>query len=221
MERISGPRTGSTFGKTPQAESSGTACRPIAEARKFLQLVEGEHSFLGAVVVELLVLELEVFELGTEHQTGREAGTYRPFRLRSTLVFDDSLRRVAYGSQACYKPWRPEAPCGEILLWAFPHIHVRSGYILGKTTFASLVTRLLKRSLALKNFGQKQPASLRPKGSLSLTQSSDEIFPHNIGHIFRYYFNPKIISLRHFFLIFVMICFSMVFQFRPCCVGCF
>ena len=62
------------FGKTPQAESSGTACRPIAEARKFLQLVEGEHGFLGAVVVELLVLELEVFELGTEHEAGSEAG---------------------------------------------------------------------------------------------------------------------------------------------------
>ena len=84
------------FGKTPQAESSDRACTGIAEARKFLQLVEGEHSFLGAVVVEnpkaecrgqaclhmteahgflqLLVLELEVFELGTEHQAGREAG---------------------------------------------------------------------------------------------------------------------------------------------------
>ena len=62
------------FGKTPQAESSDRACTGIAEARKFLQLVEGEHSFLGAVVVELLVLELQVFELGTEHQAGREAG---------------------------------------------------------------------------------------------------------------------------------------------------
>jgi len=46
-----------------------------AENRVHLrELVEREHSFLGAVVVELLVLELEVFELGTEHQTGREAG---------------------------------------------------------------------------------------------------------------------------------------------------
>ena len=108
------------FGKTPQAESSGTACRPIAEARKFLQLVEREHGFLGTVVIELLVLELQVFELGTEHEAGSEAGPWRPFgsfanmnlRYRLTLAFDDSLRRVASGSQACYKPWRPEAPYG-------------------------------------------------------------------------------------------------------------
>jgi len=58
---------------------------------------------------------------------------------------------------------------GEII-WAFPHIHVRSGYILGATTFASLVTRLLKRSLDPENIKTKLPASLRPKGSLSLTQ---------------------------------------------------
>ena len=45
-----------------------------AEHRVHLrELVEGEHGFLGAVVVELLVLELEVFELGTEHQTGGKA----------------------------------------------------------------------------------------------------------------------------------------------------
>ena len=91
------------FGKTPQAESSGTACRPIAEARMFLQLVEREHSFLGTVVVEnpkaerrgqaclhmteahgflqLLVLQLQVFELRAEHQAGSEAGLWRPFGL--------------------------------------------------------------------------------------------------------------------------------------------
>ena len=73
----------------------------MTEARKFLQLVEGEHGFLGAVVVEnpkaerrgqaclhmteahgflqLLVLEFEVFELGTEHQAGGETGPWRPF----------------------------------------------------------------------------------------------------------------------------------------------
>ena len=49
-----------------------------AENRVHLrELVEGEHGFLSAVVVELLVLELEVFELGTEHQAGREAGHLR------------------------------------------------------------------------------------------------------------------------------------------------
>ena len=46
-----------------------------AENRVHLrELVEGEHGFLGTVVVELLVLELQIFEFGTEHQTGREAG---------------------------------------------------------------------------------------------------------------------------------------------------
>ena len=46
-----------------------------AEHRVHLrELVEGEHGFLGTMVVELLVLELQVFELGTEHQAGREAG---------------------------------------------------------------------------------------------------------------------------------------------------
>ena len=92
-----------------------------AEHRVHLrELVEGEHGFLGAVVVELLVLELQVFELFAEHKAGCEAGPWRPFgsfanmnlRYRLTLAFDDSLRRVAYGSRACYKPWRPAAPCG-------------------------------------------------------------------------------------------------------------
>ena len=46
-----------------------------AEHRVHLrELVEGEHGFLGTVVVELLVLELEVFELRAEHQAGCEAG---------------------------------------------------------------------------------------------------------------------------------------------------
>ena len=49
-----------------------------AENRVHLrELVEGEHGFLGAVVVELLVLELEVFELGTEHEARGEAGHLR------------------------------------------------------------------------------------------------------------------------------------------------
>ena len=46
------------------------------------ELVEGEHSFLSAVVVELLVLELQVRELGTEHKAGSEAGLWRPFGLQ-------------------------------------------------------------------------------------------------------------------------------------------
>ena len=46
-----------------------------AEHRVHLrELVEGEHGFLGAVVVELLVLELQVFELRAEHKAGSEAG---------------------------------------------------------------------------------------------------------------------------------------------------
>ncbi len=56
-----------------------------------------------------------------------------------------------------------------------------SGYILGVATFATLVTNLLKRSLASMNFKKEQPASLRPKVSLSLTRklfycSSSKIF---------------------------------------------
>ena len=120
---------------------------------------EGTGGFLALVVSEGVVVgEAEDFDYDD-----RSAYSL-------TLAFDDSLRRVAYGSQECYKPWRPEAPCGKILLWAFPHIYVRSGYILGATTFASLVTRLLKRSLAPENIKKELPASLRPKESLSLTQ---------------------------------------------------
>ena len=52
--------------------------------------------------LQLLVLELQVFELFAEHEARSEAGTYRPFRLRSTLASDDSLRRVAYGSQGAH-----------------------------------------------------------------------------------------------------------------------
>ena len=49
-----------------------------AENRVHLrELVEGEHSFFGTVVVELLILELEVFELGTEHQACCETGHLR------------------------------------------------------------------------------------------------------------------------------------------------
>ena len=49
-----------------------------AENRVHLrELVEREHSFLGAVVVELLVLELEVFQLFAEHQARCEAGHLR------------------------------------------------------------------------------------------------------------------------------------------------
>ena len=97
-----------------------------AENRVHLrELVEGEHGFLGAVVVELLVLELQVRELFAEHEAGREAGPWRPFgsfanmnlRYRLTLAFDDSLRRVASGSQACCKPWRPAAPCERHVGW--------------------------------------------------------------------------------------------------------
>ena len=54
-----------------------------AENRVHLrELVEGEHSFLGAVVVELLVLELQVFELFAEHEARCEAGLWRPFGLQ-------------------------------------------------------------------------------------------------------------------------------------------
>ena len=64
-----------------------------AENRVHLrELVEGEHGFLGAVVVELLVLELQVFELGTEHQARGEAG-----HLRVTNLGDQRHRATCAG----------------------------------------------------------------------------------------------------------------------------
>ena len=58
-----------------EAEHFASGAHFGAENRVHLrELVEREHGFLGTVVVELLVLELQVFELGTEHQAGREAG---------------------------------------------------------------------------------------------------------------------------------------------------
>ena len=72
-----------SFWKTSQAESRSRAYTDIAKARKFLQLVEREYSFLGTVVIELLVLEHQVFELSTEHQAGCGAGIWRPFGLQA------------------------------------------------------------------------------------------------------------------------------------------
>ena len=61
-----------------EAEHFASGAHFGAENRVHLrELVEGEHGFLGAVVVELLVLELEVFELGTEHEAGGEASHLR------------------------------------------------------------------------------------------------------------------------------------------------
>ena len=61
-----------------EAEHFASGAHFGAENRVHLrELVEGEHSFLGTVVVELLVLELEVFELFAEHQAGGEAGHLR------------------------------------------------------------------------------------------------------------------------------------------------
>ena len=148
MERISGPSTGSTFGNL----SNGNTASLAPWWLNFLSLSFKSSSFAPSI----------------RRVARRAHGDRSAYSL--TLASDDSLRRVAYGSRACYKPWRPEAPCGKILLWAFPHIYVRSGYILGAITFASLVTRLLKRSLAPENIKTKLSASLRPKGSLSLTQ---------------------------------------------------
>ena len=63
---------GEVFGEAEHF-TGGTHFR--AENRVNLgELVKREHSFLGAVVVELLVLELQVFELGAEHEAGGEAG---------------------------------------------------------------------------------------------------------------------------------------------------
>ena len=57
----------------------------------------------------------------------------------------------------------------DYLLWAFPTLSCGSGYILWFVRFVPLPPKLIKRSLAPKKCWSKQPASLRPKGSLSLT----------------------------------------------------
>ena len=72
-------------------------------------------------------------------------------------------------------------PCGKsgahsLIIWAFPHIYVRSGYILWVARFTPFPPNLIKRSLAPENIKKELPTSLRPKGSLSLTQRH----PHRI-----------------------------------------
>ena len=66
-----------------EAEDFTSGAHFWAENRVHLrELVDREHCFLGAVVLELLVLELEVIELRAEHQAGCEAGLRRPFGLQ-------------------------------------------------------------------------------------------------------------------------------------------
>ena len=146
MERISGPRTGSTFGN----------------------LSKGNTASLAPWWLNFLSLSFKSSSLAPSMRrvARRACGDRSAYSL--TLASDDSLRRVAYGSRACYKPWRPEAPCGKILLWAFPTMWV--GLYFRGDHLRSLVTRLLKRSLAPENIKTKLSASLCPKGSLSLTQ---------------------------------------------------
>ena len=82
-----------------------------AENRVHLrELVEREHGFLGTVVVELLVLELEVFELGTEHQAGCEAG-----HLRVTNLGDQRHRagHSSFGRSRTYM-------CGRAIFYELP-----------------------------------------------------------------------------------------------------
>ena len=63
---------GEVFGEAEHF-TGGTHFR--AENRVNLgELVKGEHSFLGAVVLELLVLQLQIFQLFTHHEAGSKAG---------------------------------------------------------------------------------------------------------------------------------------------------
>ena len=67
--------------------------------------------------------------------------------------------------------------------WAFPTLPCGSGYIARRPgrTFGTPAP-LLQRSLAPKNRRSKLPASLRPKGSLSLTLRGPPAPPRNTGH---------------------------------------
>ena len=80
---------------------------------------------------------------------------------------------------------------GEII-WAFPHIYVRSGYILWVARFAAFPPNLIKRSLAPENIRTKPPASLRPKGSLSLTRKISR-FNHSNSQVSSYIHFPNLI----------------------------
>ena len=159
MERISGPRTGSTFGNL----SNGNTASLAPWWLNFLSLSLRSSSFAPSM----------------RRVARRACGDRSAYSL--TLASDDSLRRVAYGSRACYKPWRPEAPCGKILLRAFPHIHVRSGYILWVARFTLFPPNLIKRSLAPKNLKKELHTSLRPKGSPSLTRMQKGINHQMLG----------------------------------------
>jgi hypothetical protein len=122
------------------------------------------HGFL-----QLLVLELEVFELGTEHQAGSEASLWRPFGLQP----HSRLRRLVKTSRlrltGVLQTLETRGTVRENSSLGVPaHICAVGLYFRGDH-LRSLVTRLLKRSLAPENIKTKLSASLRPKGSLSLT----------------------------------------------------
>ena len=78
------------------------------------------------------------------------------------------------------------------LFGAFPHIYVRSGYILWVARFTPFPPNLIKRSLAPENIRTKPPASLRPKGSLSLTRMLSR-FNHSNSQVSSYIHFPNLI----------------------------
>ena len=82
-----------------------------AENRVHLrELVEREHSFLGTVMVELLVLELEVFQLFAEHKARCEAG-----HLRVANLGNERLRagHSSFGRSRTYM-------CGRAIFYGLP-----------------------------------------------------------------------------------------------------
>ena len=71
------------------------------------------------------------------------------------------------------------------LLWAFPALSCGSGYILWVARFTPFPPNLIKRSHAPENIRTKLSASLRPKGSLSLTRRRRGcIFHINVNYSF-------------------------------------
>ena len=144
-ERISWSFTGSPSGKLRKPRAATVLARALPRRGSFCNLSNGNTASLAPWWLNFLSLSFRSSSLAPSiRRVARRAyGDRSAYSL--TLAFDDSLKRVAYGSRACYKPWRPEAPCGNILLWAFPHIYVRSGYILWVARFTPFPPNLIKR----------------------------------------------------------------------------
>ena len=119
--------------------------------------------------------EVHLVRKADEHSAfGREEGTCGFLALvvsegvvvgkAEHFVYDD---RSTYGRVTNLGDQRHRAK--NIFFGRSPHV-CGSGYILWVARFTSFPSNFIKRSLAPKNIKKELPASLRPKGSLTLTQ---------------------------------------------------